>query len=123
MDESIPLVAFSKRGRRARVETVDCAYVEVGSKIRVPRRSGFDAAYGARPLKRLVTKSLETPLSRAILGGGLKSGDVAHFTVRNERLVLDVRAPGDDAPPPADADTEEEEDAAPPTKKSRSLSR
>ncbi|KAH8057027.1 ATP binding protein [Aureococcus anophagefferens] len=51
--------------------------------------SGFDAAYGARPLKRLVTKSLETPLSRAILSGGLKSGDVAHFT---------------------------EEDAAPPTK-------
>ena len=97
--------------------------MEVGWKIRVPRRSGFDAAYGARPLKRLVTKSLETPLSRAILGGGLKSGDVAHFTVRNERLVLDVRAPGDDAPPPADADAEEEEDAAPPTKKSRSLSR
>ena len=30
---------------------------------------------------------------------------------------------GDDAPPPADADAEEEEDAAPPTKKSRSLSR
>ncbi|KAK7230542.1 chaperone ATPase [Aureococcus anophagefferens] len=85
--------------------------------------SGFDAAYGARPLKRLVTKSLETPLSRAILSGGLKSGDVAHFTVRNERLVLDVRAPSDDAPPPADADAEEEEDAAPPTKKSRSLSR
>ena len=94
MDESIALVEFSKRDRRARVEPVDCAHVEVGLKIRVPRRSGFDAAYGARPLKRLVTKSLETPLSRAILGGGLKSGDVAHFTVRNERLVLDVRAPG-----------------------------
>jgi len=26
--------------------------------------SGFDAAYGARPLKRLVTKALESPLSR-----------------------------------------------------------
>ncbi|KAH8083896.1 ATP binding protein [Aureococcus anophagefferens] len=87
-----------------------------------------DDAGGAAELseikrQRLVTKSLETPLSRAILSGGLKSGDVAHFTVRNERLVLDVRAPSDDAPPPADADAEEEEDAAPPTKKSRSLSR
>ncbi|KAH8067001.1 ATP binding protein [Aureococcus anophagefferens] len=46
---------------------------------------------------RLVTKSLETPLSRAILSGGLKSGDVAHFTVRNERLVLGVRSDDDAA--------------------------
>ncbi|KAH8045253.1 ATP binding protein [Aureococcus anophagefferens] len=101
----------------------DIVELEVNAVAKRLNASGFDAAYGARPLKRLVTKSLETPLSRAILGGGLKSGDVAHFTVRNERLVLDVRAPGDDAPPPADADTEEEEDAAPPTKKFRSLSR
>ena len=43
--------------------------------------SGFDAAYGARPLKRLVTKALESPLSRAILNDELHAGDTAAFVV------------------------------------------
>jgi hypothetical protein len=38
LDDSIALVEFSKHGRRARVETVAYAHVEVGSKIRCPRR-------------------------------------------------------------------------------------
>ena len=81
--------------------------------------TGFDAAYGARPLKRLVTKSLETPLSRAILNGDLDAGDVASFTVQNERLTLDIVKQGD-LPPAPDAEGEEEPS---PAKKSRSLSR
>ena len=81
--------------------------------------TGFDAAYGARPLKRLVTKSLETPLSRAILNGDLDAGDVASFTVQNERLTLDIVKQGE-LPPEPDAEGEEEPS---PAKKSRSLSR
>ena len=41
MDDSIALVEFSKRSRSARVETVACARVEVGRKIRSPRRRHF----------------------------------------------------------------------------------
>ena len=59
--------------------------------------SGFDAAYGARPLKRLVTKALESPLSRAILNGELHAGDTAAFVVEHERLALQIRR-GDEAP-------------------------
>ena len=36
MDESIALVEFSKHDRSARVDTVACAHIEVGLKIRVP---------------------------------------------------------------------------------------
>mmetsp|Transcript_34058 Transcript_34058/g.102640 ORF Transcript_34058/g.102640 Transcript_34058/m.102640 type:complete len:966 (+) Transcript_34058:159-3056(+) len=71
--------------------------------------SGFDAAYGARPLKRLVTKTLETPLARAILAGELHAGDVAAFVVEHERVALRVNPPpGAAASPRREAAVEEE---------------
>ena len=36
---------------------------------------GFDRVYGARPLRRVVQRSIENPLSRLILGGELVVGD------------------------------------------------
>ena len=36
---------------------------------------GFDRIYGARPLRRVVQRSIENPLSRLILGGEFVSGD------------------------------------------------
>ena len=36
---------------------------------------GFDRVYGARPLRRVVQRSIENPLSRLILGGEFVSGD------------------------------------------------
>jgi ATP-dependent Clp protease ATP-binding subunit ClpB len=36
---------------------------------------GYDANYGARPLKRTIQKELETPLGRKILGGEIGDGD------------------------------------------------
>ncbi len=38
-------------------------------------REGFDRVYGARPLRRVVQRSIENPLSRLILGGEFVSGD------------------------------------------------
>ena len=37
-------------------------------------RSGYDPAYGARPLKRAIQKEIETPLARRILGGDVRDG-------------------------------------------------
>jgi ATP-dependent Clp protease ATP-binding subunit ClpB len=37
-------------------------------------RSGYDAAYGARPLKRVLQKEVETGLSRMILKGEIRDG-------------------------------------------------
>ena len=36
---------------------------------------GYDAAYGARPLKRVVQKSIQDPLAELILSGQIKDGD------------------------------------------------
>jgi ATP-dependent Clp protease ATP-binding subunit ClpA len=37
-------------------------------------REGYDPSYGARPLKRVLQKEIETALSRMILKGEIKDG-------------------------------------------------
>jgi ATP-dependent Clp protease ATP-binding subunit ClpB len=37
-------------------------------------RSGYDATYGARPLKRAIQREVETPLAKQILGGTVRDG-------------------------------------------------
>jgi ATP-dependent Clp protease ATP-binding subunit ClpB len=36
---------------------------------------GYDPAYGARPLKRVIQKSLQDPLASLILAGEIRDGD------------------------------------------------
>jgi ATP-dependent Clp protease ATP-binding subunit ClpB len=37
-------------------------------------RTGYDPAYGARPLKRAIQKKIETPLGRMLVGGKVLDG-------------------------------------------------
>ena len=37
-------------------------------------RTGYDPAYGARPLKRAIQKKVETPLGRLLVGGKVLDG-------------------------------------------------
>ncbi len=39
-------------------------------------REGYDPAYGARPLRRTIQRYIETPLSKEILDGKIKEGEV-----------------------------------------------
>ena len=55
-------------------------------------REGFDPVYGARPLRRLVQKSIENPLSRMILARGLVEGD--HIVARADRSGLTFTGSG-----------------------------
>ncbi|TVQ46881.1 MAG: ATP-dependent chaperone ClpB [Gloeocapsa sp. DLM2.Bin57] len=47
---------------------------------------GYDAVYGARPLKRAIQRYLETPIAKAILRGEFKPDDVILVEVEDERL-------------------------------------
>jgi len=49
---------------------------------------GYDVAYGARPLKRLVTSSIETLLAKKIIAGEVKFGDVVTVDVKEGEIVL-----------------------------------
>lgn len=45
------------------------------SAVKLLAEAGFDAEYGARPLKRAVVRLLEDPLSESLLGGEFAAGD------------------------------------------------
>ncbi len=45
---------------------------------------GYDPEYGARPLKRVIAREIEAPLSRQILSGAFKPGDTVVVDVAEE---------------------------------------
>jgi len=46
---------------------------------------GYDPAYGARPLKRIVQKYIQNPLALEILEGRYKEGDIIHVDVNQKK--------------------------------------
>ena len=49
---------------------------------------GYDPAYGARPLKRVIQKHVQDPLAEQILAGGVKDGDTVRISVRDGNLTI-----------------------------------
>ena len=49
---------------------------------------GYDPAYGARPLKRAITRYLETPLAREIIAGDIPDGSTIDVAVDGDRLTF-----------------------------------
>ncbi|MBV8368453.1 MAG: ATP-dependent chaperone ClpB [Candidatus Eremiobacteraeota bacterium] len=58
-------------------------------------RTGYDPAYGARPLKRAIQREVETPLGRKILAGEVRDGDVVRvgFDADKGELTFKVVEP------------------------------
>lgn len=52
---------------------------------------GYDPVFGARPLKRVIQRELETPLSRKILGGEVSDGSQLWVGVGPLGLTFEVR--------------------------------
>jgi len=55
-------------------------------------KSGYDPAYGARPLKRAIQKEVETPLARKLIAGDIRDGQRLFVTERNKELVFEVES-------------------------------
>jgi ATP-dependent Clp protease ATP-binding subunit ClpC len=56
--------------------------------------TGYDADYGARPLRRAIQDQLEDRLSEALLGGQFKAGDTVFVTLGEDRnIVLTTHTP------------------------------
>ena len=87
-------------------------------------KEGYDPVYGARPLRRAVTRYLENPLSKGILSGEFTSGDHVLVDAGTDSLVLtkvaapapesEPEAPAPEAPGP-DASGSETDEAVPST--------
>jgi ATP-dependent Clp protease ATP-binding subunit ClpB len=54
---------------------------------------GWDPAYGARPLKRVIQRYLQDPLSEMILAGDVQDGDRVVISVEGNVLTFNGKAP------------------------------
>ncbi|MFD0485680.1 ATP-dependent chaperone ClpB [Kineococcus sp. GCM10028916] len=57
--------------------------------------TGYDPAYGARPLRRLVQREIGDKLARAILSGEVRDGDTVEVDVAGRSFDLDDPGAGD----------------------------
>ena len=54
---------------------------------------GFEANYGARPLKRLLTHTVETELSKKIIASEVKDGDTVELGFDGEKFTFTAKTP------------------------------
>jgi ATP-dependent Clp protease ATP-binding subunit ClpA len=54
---------------------------------------GFDADYGARPLRRTIQRLVENPIARGILQGEFRDGDTVVLDVEEGKLVPRLLVP------------------------------
>jgi ATP-dependent Clp protease ATP-binding subunit ClpB len=55
-------------------------------------RTGYDPAYGARPLKRAIQREIETPLARRLVSGEIHDGQTVSIDVDPAGSALQFRA-------------------------------
>jgi ATP-dependent Clp protease ATP-binding subunit ClpB len=55
-------------------------------------QSGFDPVYGARPLKRLLQRELETRIGRKIIAGELEEGATVTADMSEGKLELRIQS-------------------------------
>ncbi len=67
--------------RKLKIELDDTARTWLANK-------GYDPAYGARPLKRVIQKAVQDPLAEQILAGKIKDGQTVRLSVRDGNLVI-----------------------------------
>ncbi|MEX2458313.1 MAG: ATP-dependent chaperone ClpB [Actinomycetota bacterium] len=51
---------------------------------------GYDPAYGARPLKRLIQREIQDPLAMKLLSGDVREGDVIEIGTSGDGLTFEV---------------------------------
>ena len=52
---------------------------------------GYDPVYGARPLKRVIQRSLQNSLAGLILEGAVRDGETVHVSAGRDGLEIDGR--------------------------------
>ncbi|MEL6801363.1 MAG: ATP-dependent chaperone ClpB [Pseudomonadota bacterium] len=97
------IVAIQLRGlqKRLAARNITLALDEPAQKWLADE--GYDPVYGARPLKRVIQRSLQDRLAEMILGGDVADGDTVPVSAGADGLIVGDRVSSSNRQPPEDA--------------------
>lgn len=97
------IVVFNRLSKKSLEAIVELRLIEVQNRL-IDRRivlevdsvakewlvnHGYDVAYGARPLNRLIQKEILQPLSLQLLEGNIHNGDTIQVSVKNDKITIE----------------------------------
>ncbi|AKE42029.1 putative ATP-dependent protease regulatory subunit [Corynebacterium kutscheri] len=85
VDIQVRDLARRLESRRLGLRVSDAAKLWLGER-------GYEPAYGARPLRRLIQKEIGDQLAKQLLGGQIHDGDTVHVDVADGGHKLDISA-------------------------------
>ncbi|MBC2582535.1 ATP-dependent Clp protease ATP-binding subunit [Clostridium sp. DJ247] len=71
---------------RLKEQDIEISFTDEAEKFLAEK--GFDLAYGARPLRRAITKTVEDKLSEEMLKGLVKKGDKVKVSIEENELIF-----------------------------------
>ena len=82
------IVEIQLQRLRARLTERRISLSVTPAALRYLGERGYDAVYGARPLKRLIQQEIETPMARLLVKGELRDGDMATVELKDQHIVI-----------------------------------
>ena len=73
-----------------RVEDLDIHLSVTDGEVEKLGKVGYDPVYGARPLRRTITNSLEDAISEKMLEGEIKAGDTVTVDVKDDNFTFET---------------------------------
>jgi len=80
------IAAIQTRGLIKRLSDMRINTIIDDAALDLIAQKGYDPVYGARPLKRVIQREIETPVSRMIISGEIPEGGTLKIGVDGERL-------------------------------------
>lgn len=87
-DQLRNIVQIQVKGLESRLEEQKLALKISNAALDYLAELGYDPVYGARPLKRAISRYLETAIAKSILRGEYQGGDTIFVDVEGERLTF-----------------------------------
>jgi len=87
--EKISKIMLAEVGKRIESLGVNISFDE--SVIKLVSKEGFDASFGARPLRRTIQRLIEDSFSTEMLEGKFKAGDAVIAKADNDTIVYEKK--------------------------------
>ena len=91
-DQIVKIIELSMKDIERRLEERNIALTLTDKAKKFIADESYDPAYGARPVKRFLQRSVETELAGEIIKGNVKDGDNVRIDCGGEKLTFTVEA-------------------------------